>query len=161
MWTKYIGCSVTFKRTRRGDDNARKVEARSEAIPVYGSGEYDSWWSVLHINTNNILNVLDSASKPLLGFALYVYKYDACKGQMAILDSFYVAPENRSRGIGLSLMKAVEQDVAECGCSQMEMLVHDWNARAIEFYLKRSAVNYTDQMHWHIYRIPLSNISKT
>ncbi|XP_021376671.1 diamine acetyltransferase 2-like isoform X3 [Mizuhopecten yessoensis] len=95
------------------------------------------------------------------GFALYVYKYDACKGQMAILDSFYVAPENRSRGIGLSLMKAVEQDVAECGCSQMEMLVHDWNARAIEFYLKRSAVNYTDQMHWHIYRIPLSNISKT
>jgi len=51
---------------------------------------------------------------------------------------YYVAvrPEHRRKGIGASLMRAVEKGVAGIGCTKLNLQVRSTNREVIEFYRK-------------------------
>ncbi|XP_069105077.1 thialysine N-epsilon-acetyltransferase-like [Argopecten irradians] len=101
-----------------------------------------------------------SSSKPLLGFALYVYRFDGWEGKVAILDSMYVVPEHRNKGIGSALYTTVAKDVVASGCSYMEQLVHNWNTSAQEFYKSKGAYDYSETFNVHAFRTPTSKLEE-
>ncbi|XP_060112035.1 thialysine N-epsilon-acetyltransferase-like isoform X2 [Heteronotia binoei] len=76
-------------------------------------------------------------------------------------DPFYkclvaeVPPEPHSqdgKGIGKKLMSSVAQMGLQQGCTQMRLAALDWNRSAIDFYLRRGAVDLTAKEGWHVFR---------
>ncbi|XP_033760494.1 diamine acetyltransferase 2-like [Pecten maximus] len=102
----------------------------------------------------------DSISVPLIGFAQYMYKFSGWKGWVLMLDSLYVAPGHRNKGIGSALYQIVARDAAATGCNFMEILVHDWNSEAKGFYKAKGAYDYTEKMKVHLFRMPISELEK-
>jgi len=84
------------------------------------------------------------------GFALYFYNYSTflCRPGL-YLEDLFVRPAHRGRGIGRSLLDALEQRAREAGCGRLEWAVLDWNESAIEFYRRFGAQPMRD---WILYR---------
>jgi GNAT superfamily N-acetyltransferase len=74
------------------------------------------------------------------GFALYCFNYSTflCRPGL-YLEDLFVRPALRGRGVGASLLRAVEQRAIERGCGRLEWAVLDWNHAAIEFYRRFGA----------------------
>ncbi|XP_033759732.1 diamine acetyltransferase 2-like isoform X1 [Pecten maximus] len=102
----------------------------------------------------------DSASQPLIGYALYVYTFSTWDGRSAFLNDIYVTPDHRGKGIGTDLLRTVAQDVLDNGCVLMEWCVLNWNSNAIEFYKSKGAFDLTEAEHVHIYKMPKSSLEK-
>ena len=88
------------------------------------------------------------------GFALYFFNYSTflCRPGL-YLEDLFVRPEFRGRGVGLNLLRWLEQRAREIGCGRLEWAVLDWNQSAIDFYREFGA-----QLHegWTLYRKLLS-----
>jgi GNAT superfamily N-acetyltransferase len=84
------------------------------------------------------------------GFALYFFNYSTflCRPGL-YLEDLFVRPAHRGRGIGRSLLAALEQRAREAGCGRLEWAVLDWNESAIEFYRRFGARPMQD---WILYR---------
>ncbi|XP_069104590.1 thialysine N-epsilon-acetyltransferase-like [Argopecten irradians] len=102
----------------------------------------------------------DYGTRPLIGFAQYVYRFDGWEGLVAILDNIWVDPRHRNRGIGSALYKAVAREAVASGCIFLEQLVHDWNTSAKEFYKAKGAYDYTEKMKGHVFRTPRSKLEE-
>ncbi|XP_033759733.1 diamine acetyltransferase 2-like isoform X2 [Pecten maximus] len=102
----------------------------------------------------------NSASQPLIGYALYVYTFSTWDGRSAFLNDIYVTPDHRGKGIGTDLLRTVAQDVLDNGCVLMEWCVLNWNSNAIEFYKSKGAFDLTEAEHVHIYKMPKSSLEK-
>jgi len=90
----------------------------------------------------------------LAGFALYFFNYSTFLCQPGLyLEDLYVRPAFRGRGIGLGLLKSLEQRAIEAGCGRFEWSVLDWNQSAIDFYLEFGA---RPRPGWTLYRKPLT-----
>ncbi|HSB62078.1 MAG TPA: GNAT family N-acetyltransferase, partial [Vicinamibacteria bacterium] len=50
------------------------------------------------------------------------------------LEDLFVVPEERGRGAGRALLRALARLAARRGCGRMEWTVLDWNAPSIAFY---------------------------
>ncbi|MGH8141503.1 MAG: GNAT family N-acetyltransferase [Steroidobacteraceae bacterium] len=76
----------------------------------------------------------------VVGFGLYFFNYSTflCRPGL-YLEDLFVRPEFRGRGIGRSLLAALEQRARELGCGRLEWSVLDWNRGAIDFYRRFGA----------------------
>lgn len=87
------------------------------------------------------------------GFALYFFSYSTflCRPSL-YLEDLFVRAEYRGRGIGLGLLRALEQRARDLGCGRLEWAVLDWNQGAIDFYRQSGARALEG---WTLYRKPL------
>lgn len=70
-----------------------------------------------------------------VGFALYVYTYSTFLGRPSLyLEDLFVLPEERGRGAGKALLRALAKIAVARGCGRMEWTVLDWNTPSIRFY---------------------------
>lgn len=70
-----------------------------------------------------------------VGFALYFYTYSSFLGRPSLyLEDLFVLPEERGRGAGKLLLRALARIAAARGCGRMEWTVLDWNTPSIRFY---------------------------
>lgn len=84
------------------------------------------------------------------GFALYFFSYSTFLCRPGIyLEDLFVRPGMRGRGVGLGLLRALEQRARELGCGRLEWAVLDWNRSAIDFY-RRFGAHPNDG--WTVYR---------
>jgi len=89
------------------------------------------------------------------GFALYFFNYSTFLCQPGLyLEDLYVRPEFRGRGIGLSVLRSLEQRARDLGCGRFEWAVLDWNQSAIDFYREFGARPHEG---WTLYRKLLSD----
>lgn len=70
----------------------------------------------------------------VFGMALYYEKYSTWKGRCLYLEDLVVTANQRGRGAGLALFKAVAALAVERGCRRLEWQVLEWNDPAIAFY---------------------------
>jgi len=70
-----------------------------------------------------------------IGFALYFFTFSAFVGRPTLyLEDLFVRPEERGRGAGRILLRALARIALRRGCGRMEWAVLDWNRSAIRFY---------------------------
>ena len=71
----------------------------------------------------------------VVGFALFFHNYSTFLGRPGIyLEDLFVQPEQRGKGHGKALLRALAQIAVDRGCGRMEWAVLDWNEQSIEFY---------------------------
>jgi len=86
-----------------------------------------------------------------VGFALFFQSYSTFLAKPGLyLEDLFVLPEERGRGAGLALMKALAAICVERDYGRFEWAVLDWNAPSIEFYNKLGAVELSD---WNVMRL--------
>jgi GNAT superfamily N-acetyltransferase len=70
-----------------------------------------------------------------IGFALYFFTYSTFMARPSLyLEDLFVLPEERGRGAGRALLRALAKIAVRRGCGRMEWTVLDWNSPAIGFY---------------------------
>jgi GNAT superfamily N-acetyltransferase len=75
-----------------------------------------------------------------VGFALYFFTYSTFLGQPTLyLEDLFVVPEERGRGAGRALLRALARIALRRGCGRMEWAVLDWNTPSIRFYRRLGA----------------------
>jgi GNAT superfamily N-acetyltransferase len=75
-----------------------------------------------------------------VGLALYFFTYSSFLGRPVLwLEDLLVLPEERGRGAGKALLRALAKIALARGCGRMEWSVLDWNAPAIRFYRRMGA----------------------
>jgi GNAT superfamily N-acetyltransferase len=91
----------------------------------------------------------------IAGFALYFFNYSTflCRPGL-YLEDLFVRPEYRGRGVGLNLLRSLEEVARDIGCGRFEWSVLDWNQSAIDFYREFGA---QPREGWTLYRKPLSD----
>ena len=92
----------------------------------------------------------------LLGIALYYYRYSTWKGKTIHLEDLIVKEDQRGKGIGFELYKAIIQKGKEEGVRRIEWAVLDWNTPAIAFYEKTGAKVFSD---WRVAQMDENGIA--
>jgi len=88
------------------------------------------------------------------GFALYFFNYSTFQCRPGLyLEDLFVRPEYRGRGVGLALLRELEQRARDLGCGRFEWSVLDWNQSAIDFY---RAFGAEPREGWTLYRKTLT-----
>ncbi|KAJ1080098.1 hypothetical protein NDU88_000319 [Pleurodeles waltl] len=88
----------------------------------------------------------------VVGYALYCIVYSTWEGPFVHLEDLYVMPEFRGTGMGKKLISKVAEVCVERKFSRLQLAVLDWNRPAMDFYLKKGAVNLTTSEGWHMMR---------
>jgi GNAT superfamily N-acetyltransferase len=84
--------------------------------------------------------LLCSRGRAIVGFALYFYTYSTFLGRPSLyLEDLFVLPEERGRGAGKALLRALAKTAVARGCGRMEWTVLDWNTPSIRFYQRLGA----------------------
>ena len=85
------------------------------------------------------------------GFALFFHSDSTFLARKGLyLEDLFVLPEQRGRGIGLALLRALARVAVERECGRLEWSVLDWNESAIGFYEKLGARAMDE---WTVYRL--------
>jgi GNAT superfamily N-acetyltransferase len=75
-----------------------------------------------------------------IGFALYFFTYSTFLAQPTLyLEDLFVLPEERGRGAGRALLRALARIALRRRCGRMEWTVLDWNTPSIRFYKRLGA----------------------
>ena len=75
-----------------------------------------------------------------IGLALYFFTYSTFLAQPTLyLEDLFVVPEERGRGAGRALLKALARIAVRRRCGRMEWAVLDWNTPSIRFYKRLGA----------------------
>jgi len=70
-----------------------------------------------------------------VGFALYFFTYSTFLARPSLyLEDLFVLPEERGKGAGKALLRALAKIAVARGCGRMEWTVLDWNTPSIRFY---------------------------
>ena len=75
-------------------------------------------------------------NESVLGIALIYTKYSTWKGRCIFLEDIIVSEDERGRGIGKELFRAVVKHAKNKAAGRLEWQVLDWNEPAIGFYKK-------------------------
>jgi GNAT superfamily N-acetyltransferase len=87
----------------------------------------------------------------VVGFALFFHTYSTFLGKPGLyLEDLFVRPEQRRKGHGKALLRAVVRLALERGCGRLEWSVLNWNEPAIGFYRSLGAVPLAG---WTVYRL--------
>jgi GNAT superfamily N-acetyltransferase len=76
----------------------------------------------------------ESATKKIVGMALYYFRYSTWKGKRLYLEDIIVTEEYRGYGVGKLLLDATIDTARDTQCTGMMWQVLDWNQPAIGFY---------------------------
>jgi GNAT superfamily N-acetyltransferase len=75
-----------------------------------------------------------------VGFALYFFTYSTFLARPSLyLEDLFVLPEERGKGAGKALLRALAKIAIARGCGRMEWTVLDWNTPSIRFYKRLGA----------------------
>lgn len=75
-----------------------------------------------------------------IGFALFFFTYSTFLAQPTLyLEDLFVVPEERGRGAGRALLRALARIALRRRCGRMEWAVLDWNTPSIRFYKRLGA----------------------
>src|SRR6266481_5000557 len=75
-----------------------------------------------------------------VGLALYFFTYSTFLGRPSLyLEDLFVLPEERGKGAGKALLRALAKIAVARGCGRMEWAVLDWNTPSIRFYKRLGA----------------------
>jgi len=97
-----------------------------------------------------------------VGFALYFFTYSTFLGRPSLyLEDLFVLPEERGRGAGRALLRALGKVAMARGCGRMEWTVLDWNAPAIRFYRRIGARLHKEWIHTRLTGAPLRRLART
>ena len=103
---------------------AHEVVATEADFLTHGFGERPSFEALI-AETN----------AKVTGFALYFFGFSTWTGTSVLyLEDLFVRPEDRQKGAGLALMRALAQEATAHGCRRFVWQVLDWNDSAIGFY---------------------------
>jgi GNAT superfamily N-acetyltransferase len=92
----------------------------------------------------------DEAGRPV-GCALYFRAYSTWRANWGVyLEDLFVRPDDRGKGHGIALLKAVAAEALRVGAHRMDWVVLDWNTPAIDFYESIGARRLSD---WMIMRL--------
>jgi len=106
-----------------------EVETTVESMAVDGFGEQPFYHFF----------VAETASKEIVGIAIYFYTYSTWKGRVLYLEDLVVQAKTRRQGIGKLLFDALVQKSKDVGATRLSWQVLDWNKPAIAFYEKIEA----------------------
>ncbi len=141
---------MTIRQASVADAGA--VHTLLHALAVYEKMEDKFRCSVA-----DIAALLDGACQALLveqdgrpvGLALYYPIVLTFEGKRALwLEDLFVEPEQRGKGLGLGLLKALARIAVQGGYGAVQWNVLDWNTPSIEFYGRIGAKplpGWTDQ----------------
>ena len=97
-----------------------------------------------------------------VGFALYFFTYSTFLGRPSLyLEDLFVLPEERGRGTGRALLRALGKIALARGCGRMEWTVLDWNAPAIRFYRRIGARLHKEWIHTRLTGAPLRRLARS
>ena len=97
-----------------------------------------------------------------VGFALYFFTYSTFLGRPSLyLEDLFVLPEERGRGAGRALLRALGKVAVARGCGRMEWTVLDWNAPAIRFYRRIGARLHKEWVHTRLTGAPLRRLARS
>jgi len=97
-----------------------------------------------------------------VGFALYFFTYSTFLGRPSLyLEDLFVLPEERGRGAGWALLRALGKVAMARGCGRMEWTVLDWNAPAIRFYRRIGARLHKEWIHTRLTGAPLRRLARS
>ena len=97
-----------------------------------------------------------------VGFALYFFTYSTFLGRPSqYLEDLFVLPEERGRGAGRALLRALGKVAMARGCGRMEWTVLDWNAPAIRFYRRIGARLHKEWIHTRLTGAPLRRLARS
>jgi GNAT superfamily N-acetyltransferase len=97
-----------------------------------------------------------------VGFALYFFTYSTFVGRPSLyLEDLFVLPEERGRGAGRALLRALGKVALARGCGRMEWTVLDWNAPAIRFYRRIGARLHKEWIHTRLTGAPLKRLARS
>ena len=97
-----------------------------------------------------------------VGFALYFFTYSTFLGRPGLyLEDLFVLPEERGRGAGRALLRALGKVAMARGCGRMEWTVLDWNAPAIRFYRRIGARLHKEWIHTRLTGAPLRRLARS
>lgn len=101
--------------------------------------------------------VVASHDDQLLGFAavylvLSLVEPQPDKRLQCALKELFVAPEERNRGVGRSLMEWVARFAIDEGCCRIDWTVKSSNIRGIDFYERLGAQLVSDRLSYRIER---------
>jgi GNAT superfamily N-acetyltransferase len=75
-----------------------------------------------------------------VGFALFFFTYSTFLARPTLyLEDLFVLPEERGKGAGKALLRALARIAVARGCGRMEWAVLDWNTPSIRFYKRLGA----------------------
>ena len=75
-----------------------------------------------------------------VGFALFFFTYSTFLARPSLyLEDLFVLPEERGKGAGKALLRALAKIAIARGCGRMEWAVLDWNTPSIRFYKRLGA----------------------
>jgi GNAT superfamily N-acetyltransferase len=75
-----------------------------------------------------------------VGFALFFFTYSTFLARPSLyLEDLFVLPEERGKGAGKALLRALAKIAVARGCGRMEWAVLDWNTPSIRFYKRLGA----------------------
>ncbi len=97
-----------------------------------------------------------------VGLALYFFTYSTFLGRPSLyLEDLFVLPEERGRGAGRALLRALGKVAMARGCGRMEWTVLDWNAPAIRFYRRIGARLHKEWIHTRLTGAPLRRLARS
>ena len=103
---------------------AHEVEATTARVRAHGFGRRRYFETI----------ICRRGGKPV-GFALYFFTYSTFLARPTLyLEDLFVLPEERGKGAGKALLRALAKIAVARGCGRMEWTVLDWNTPSIRFY---------------------------
>ena len=108
--------------------------------------------------------VTASQDNRLLGFAAVylvasLVEPEPDKRLQCALKELFVAPEERSRGVGRALMEWVARFAIDQGCCRIDWTVKSSNARGIDFYERLGAQLVPDRLSYRLERSGVSLVA--
>ena len=83
------------------------------------------------------------------GYAVIFESYSTFLARPKLfLEDLFVHPDHRGSGIGEALIRACAREALSRGCTRMEWVVLDWNARAINFYKRLGAEHASEWLNY-------------
>jgi GNAT superfamily N-acetyltransferase len=99
-----------------------------------------------------------SRGRKVVGFALYFYTYSTFAGRPSLyIEDLFVLPEERGKGAGKALLRALARIAIRMGCGRMEWVVLRENDPAIRFYKRMGAKLYEE---WIVTRLSDAHLRK-
>jgi GNAT superfamily N-acetyltransferase len=92
----------------------------------------------------------DAPAEPA-GFALFHLTFSTWESRPGIwLEDLYVPPAHRRAGIGAALLARLAEITLARGYTRLEWAALDWNAPALDFYVKLGAARLDE---WKLHRL--------
>jgi GNAT superfamily N-acetyltransferase len=108
---------------------AHQVEATPARLKRHGFGRRPYFETLL----------CRRARRPV-GFALFFFTYSTFLARPSLyLEDLFVLPDERGKGAGKALLRALAKIAIARGCGRMEWTVLDWNTPSIRFYKRLGA----------------------